>query len=65
MAADARVVASGPSPVETRFGQAPLRTLLAHALKLPARVECILLGGTDRRMVWTLVGGREAVIRFE
>jgi len=62
---DARLVASRPSPVETSFKQAPLRTAIAHALKLPARLEGALLGSRGRDMFWTVVGGWEALLRFE
>lgn len=51
--ADLRVVHSATSFVETRLAEDPLRTLAAHALKLPAR----LLGAR-----WPYVGGWEAVL---
>ncbi len=56
------VVASRPSRVETGLMQSPLRTLAAHCLKLPARIE-IALRGRPRRLVWPFVGGWEVVLR--
>lgn len=55
---------SRPSIVETTFSGAPARTLLAYTLKAPALLEQSLLG-RNRPPRWSLVGGWEAVIRFE
>jgi len=60
---DARLVSSRPSLVETTLRSNPVRTVLAHALKLPASMELALLGH-DHVPAWKLVGGWEAVIRF-
>ncbi|MBW0017780.1 MAG: methyltransferase domain-containing protein [Mycobacterium sp.] len=57
-------LSSRPSLVETTFAHAPARTLVAHTLKSPALVEQALLG-RSRRPRWGLVGGWEAVMRFE
>ena len=59
-----RMLSSRPSLVETTFAHAPARTLLAHALKAPAMLEQALLG-RNRPPRWSLVGGWEAVMRFE
>jgi 2-polyprenyl-3-methyl-5-hydroxy-6-metoxy-1,4-benzoquinol methylase len=58
------MLSSRPSLVETTFARAPARTVLAHALKAPALVEQALLG-PGRPPRWSLVGGWEAVMRFE
>jgi 2-polyprenyl-3-methyl-5-hydroxy-6-metoxy-1,4-benzoquinol methylase len=58
------LLSSRPSLVETTFARAPARTLLAHALKAPALIEQALLGH-NRPPRWKLVGGWEAVMRFE
>ncbi|SPM28063.1 class I SAM-dependent methyltransferase [Mycobacterium terramassiliense] len=58
------ILSSRPSLVETTFTRAPIRTLLAHALKAPAHLEQALLG-RNRSPRWNLVGGWEAVVRFE
>jgi hypothetical protein len=59
-----RMLSSRPSLVETTFAGAPARALLAHALKAPAMLEQALLG-RNRPPRWSLVGGWEAVMRFE
>jgi SAM-dependent methyltransferase len=55
-----RVVRSAPSIVETTLRQAPIRTVLAHALKLPARAQAqwrgVVSGGW-----WPVCGGWEVV----
>ncbi len=61
----ARLVVSRPSPVETRLRDAPLRTLAAHALKLPAFLEARLRAPAATPRLWTLVGGWEVVLRFD
>lgn len=58
------IVSSRPSLVETTFAHAPARTFLAHALKAPALCEQALLG-RNHSPHWKLVGGWEAVMRFE
>lgn len=60
----ARLISSRPSLVETGFCQSPLRTVIAHALKLPAIVEMRLLG-VGHAPWWRLVGGWEAMVRFD
>lgn len=57
------MLSSRPSLVETTFAHAPVRTVLAHALKAPALIEQALLGTSRPR--WSLVGGWEAVMWFE
>lgn len=59
-----RLLLSRPSLVETTFAHAPARTFLAHALKAPALMEQALFG-RQRPPRWSLVGGWEAVLRFE
>ena len=62
-----KVVVSRPSIVETSFAGAGIRTLLAHVLKAPARLENAavrpLLGYRGR--LWHLVGGWEVVIALD
>jgi hypothetical protein len=60
----AGIISSRPSLVETTFARAPARTLLAHALKAPAMLEQASLG-RNHPLRWRLVGGWEAVMRFE
>jgi 2-polyprenyl-3-methyl-5-hydroxy-6-metoxy-1,4-benzoquinol methylase len=60
----ARMVSSGPSLVETTLQESPVRTLAAHALKLPARIELALFG-RNRAPRWSLVGGWEVILQFE
>ena len=57
------ILSSRPSIVETTFTRAPARSLLAHMLKAPALLEQALRR-RNRPPRWSLVGGREAVIRF-
>ena len=59
----ARYLASRPSIVATTWTGAPLRTLTAHLLKLPARLEEALSppGRLDR--FWNLVGGWEVALQ--
>ncbi|MDT5260976.1 MAG: hypothetical protein QOD10_6056 [Mycobacterium sp.] len=59
-----RMLSSRPSLVETTFARAPARALVAHALKAPAMLEQALLSH-NRPPRWSLVGGWEAVMRFE
>ena len=60
----ARLLASRPSLVETTMAEHPLRSLVAHALKLPALIE-LKLFGQNHTPWWKLVGGWEVVLRFE
>jgi hypothetical protein len=60
---DAYMVSSRPSLVETTLRYSPVRTVLAHALKLPAHIEQSLVG-KNRPLRWNFVGGWEAVVRF-
>jgi hypothetical protein len=59
-----KLVSSRPSLVETTFANAPARTLIAYTLKAPTLLEQALLG-RNRPPRWSLVGGWEAVMRFE
>jgi SAM-dependent methyltransferase len=59
---DAEVLISRPSTVETELGEHFLRTVAAHALKLPARVET-RLRGRPRALLWPFVGGWEVLLR--
>jgi hypothetical protein len=59
-----QLLSSRPSVAETKLTRAPARTLVAHTLKAPARLEQALLG-RNRPPRWKLVGGWEAVMRFE
>jgi len=59
----ADLVRSAPSLIETGLQEAPLRTILAYVLKLPARLE-LGLQKAGSLPKWKLVGGWEAVIRF-
>lgn len=59
---DARIVSSRPSVVETAFSEAPLRSAVASMLKLPSLLE-VRLRGHSRRMLWSIVGGWEIVLR--
>ena len=58
----ARLLLSRPSLVETTFGSAPMRTILAHALKFPALAELRISRAHVPR--WKFVGGWEAVLHF-
>ena len=57
---DAEVVSSGPSMVESDLFRDPLRTVAAHVLKTPCRVEMLF----HRSPWWKFVGGWEAYLRF-
>lgn len=57
---DGEVALSRPSLVETELADAPARTLAAHLLKLPARLERRLGRAVPR---WGLVGGWEVFLR--
>ena len=59
----ARLLLSRPSLVETTFSSAPIRTTLAHALKLPALAEQ-WISKEMRVPRWKFVGGWEAIFRF-
>jgi SAM-dependent methyltransferase len=60
----AHILASRPSLVETTIAENPLRSFVAHALKLPALAE-LKLFGRDRTPLWKLVGGWEIVLQFD
>jgi 2-polyprenyl-3-methyl-5-hydroxy-6-metoxy-1,4-benzoquinol methylase len=60
----AQLISSRPSLVETTIRNSPIRTMLAHVLKAPARAEQWLLG-QQRSPSWKFVGGWEAVFRFQ
>jgi 2-polyprenyl-3-methyl-5-hydroxy-6-metoxy-1,4-benzoquinol methylase len=60
---DACLVSSRPSLVETTMRYSPVRTALAHAMKLPAHIELALFG-KGHHPLWSFVGGWEAVVRF-
>ncbi len=60
----AKTLSSRPSLVETTFAGAPARSLIAHTLKAPAMLEQAMRRRT-RPPRWSLVGGWEAVMRFE
>jgi 2-polyprenyl-3-methyl-5-hydroxy-6-metoxy-1,4-benzoquinol methylase len=57
------LLSSRPSLVETTMRHSPARSLVAHALKLPAMIELSLFA--DRTPRWKFVGGWEAVMRFD
>jgi SAM-dependent methyltransferase len=57
-----QVVASRPSLVETSWRQAPVRTLAAWGLKLPAWVELALVP-SPHTPLWRFVGGWEVILR--
>lgn len=59
-----KMLSSRPSIVETTFASAPVRTFLAYVLKAPALLEQALVR-RNRPPRWNLVGGWEAVMRFE
>lgn len=58
------LVASQPSIVETGFGDAPVRTLAAHVLKAPSRLEVAVRPFGWRRPLWGVVGGWEVFLQF-
>jgi len=60
---DAHIISSRPSLVETTLRNSPVRTAVAHALKLPALIELAVFG-RNRPPLWKFVGGWEAVVRF-
>lgn len=59
---EACMVASRPARVETSLRQDVLRTLAAHLLKLPTRLE-VALRNRPRRLLWPFVAGWEVVLR--
>lgn len=61
---DAVIVASQPSIVETTMADAPVRTLVAHALKAPSRLEVALRPFGWKRPLWGMVGGWEVFLQF-
>ncbi len=59
---------SAPSVVESDLASRPLRTLVAHALKAPGRLEAALWRervATTGRVFWPWVGGWEVVLRVD
>jgi len=60
---DVRVLRSAPSIVESGFLRAPVRTLAAFALKLPAHVERLLSPARRVRRLWHLVAGWEVIFQ--
>jgi SAM-dependent methyltransferase len=60
---DGRYVTSGPSIVETQLRAKPLRTIAAHVLKLPGRLEGLVSTASRRDRIWNLVGGWEVVLQ--
>jgi SAM-dependent methyltransferase len=60
----AKVIHSGPSPVETLLTKHPTRTILAWTLKVPALIEGWIVPSSRRDRFWNLVGGWEIVLRF-
>ena len=59
----ANVCRSAPSMVESQFSESPLRTIFAHLLKLPARLEG-QLRSPGSVPAWKAVGGWEIVIQL-
>jgi SAM-dependent methyltransferase len=57
-----RLLVSRPSIVSTDFGSNPVVTLLAYAMKFPARVERLLPNRQGRPLLWPFVGGWEVLI---
>lgn len=60
---DCRLLTSRPSIVSTDFRASPLVTLLAHAMKFPARVERLFISRPGRELCWPFVGGWEVIIK--
>jgi len=60
----ARCLASRPSLVASSWREEPLRTLAAHSLKLPARLEAILSPPSRKHRLWHLVGGWEVLLQI-
>jgi transcription elongation factor Elf1 len=61
-AGEFELLVSRPSRVETWFSRSPARTVAAHLLKLPARIE-VKLRGRPLRLLWPFAGGWEVVLR--
>lgn len=59
---DYRLLVSRPSIVSTDFRANPLVTVLAHAMKFPARVERGFFSRPGRNLLWPFVGGWEVII---
>jgi len=57
------VIFSGPSPVETAFARAPIRTAVSHLCKAVARLEHAL-APRKRDYRWEWVGGWEALLQM-
>jgi 2-polyprenyl-3-methyl-5-hydroxy-6-metoxy-1,4-benzoquinol methylase len=62
---EADLIVSRPSLIETTFRKAPARTLAAFIMKLPSHVELALRRPRPIDPIWNLVGGWEAVLRFQ
>ena len=61
---DAKIVHSGPSPVETSFANHPARTLAAYLLKTPALLEGAFSTTKKPDVLWKWVGGWEILLKF-
>jgi 2-polyprenyl-3-methyl-5-hydroxy-6-metoxy-1,4-benzoquinol methylase len=61
----ADLIVSRPSLVETTFRNAPMRTLAALIMKLPSHLELAIRRPRPIDPMWKLVGGWEAVLRFQ
>ena len=59
---DAEMLRSGPSIVETSFRESVGRTLAAHVMKAPSRLE-VRLRGLPTKPIWPFVGGWEVVLQ--
>jgi hypothetical protein len=55
---------SATSPVETSFEGSFMRTLAAHLLKFPSRVEHAVSPVSRKNRIWKLVGGWEVICQF-
>jgi len=64
---EGELIESAPSIVQTDLRRAPLRTLAAHALKWPARVERRLRGrgAMSPSLAWRWIGGWEVFARID
>jgi SAM-dependent methyltransferase len=65
---DGALLRSAPSVIESDFRSKPLRTSAAWLMKLPARLEALLLADrirSDGAHHWPWAGGWEAVLRID
>ena len=60
----ADLIVSRPSLIETKFSEAPARTVAAFIMKLPSHLELAVRRPRPVDPYWTLVGGWEVVLRF-